>query len=272
MKSASFGFQVGSFRMLVIKDGTGGPRPLSDLVEDIPVDLVGREIFMEGGLMVVDAPGKRLLVDAGNGPSRGPRDHAAEAAFAQEGITPESVTTVLLTHGDPDHIGGLLTEDGDLVYRNADYVLSAGLWHALRSDPEDGLYFPGQAESVARLAALLERRIILLEGEQEISAGMRGIPAPGHRTGHTIYRFASEGAVLYHIGDAAFDPLFLKRTELVLPGEFRPQQARTTREEIAQRAVVERALIVGSHFAVSNVGRLESEGVEGRYRWVPQAS
>ncbi len=272
MTSASYRFRLGRFRILIVKDGTGSPRPLSDLVEDIPADLAGREIFMEGGLMVVDASGRRILVDAGNGPDRGPRRHAAEATFAEEGITPQSIEAVLLTHGDPDHIGGLLTKDGALVYPNAQYVLGTDLWRALKSDPDDGLYFASQAESIGKLASLLEGRSTLLEAEQEIWAGIRGIPAPGHRVGHTIYRFSSQDAVMFHIGDAAFDPLFLERTELVISKDFKPEQARATRERIARRAVAEGALIVGSHFEVTNVGRLEWKADAGRYRWVPKAT
>jgi len=272
VKSACHRFRLGRFRILIAKDGTGDPRPLSDLVEEVPPDLFGREIFMEGGLMVVDAPEGRLLVDAGNGPSRGPREHAAEAAFAREDITADSITTVLLTHGDPDHIGGLLTGDGDLVYPNADYVLSTGLWQALRSDPRDGLYFPGQAESIAQLAPLIQDRCTLFDTENEIWPGIRGIPAPGHRAGHAIYRFSSQGALVYHIGDAAFDPLFLERPELMIPSEHRPEEARATRRWIARRAASENALVVGSHFAVANVGRLQSTSTENRYRWIPQTA
>lgn len=270
MTSASYRFQLGEFELLIVKDGTGGLRPLADLVDDIPSDLTAHEIFMEGGLMVVDTPRRRFLIDAGNGPNRGSRTHAAEIAFEIEGITPQSIDTILLTHGDPDHISGLLTKGGELVYPNAHYVLNIDLWRALNSDPDAELYFAGQMDFVHRLADLIQGRSTLLEAEREIWPGIRAIPALGHRAGHTIYRFDSEDTVLFHIGDAAFDPVFLERPELVIPAEYKPEQARATRRTIARRMLTENALIVGSHFKVANVGRLERTDDAGRYQWVPQ--
>ena len=100
MTSASYRFQLGDFELLIAKDGTGGTRPLSDLVDDLPEDLAHHEIFMESGLMVIDTPDVRFLLDGGNGSHRRPRTHAAELAFDEEGITPQSIDTILLTHGD----------------------------------------------------------------------------------------------------------------------------------------------------------------------------
>ncbi len=270
MSSASYRFRLGSFEFLIAKDGSGGPRPLSDLVDEIPSDLVGRDVFMEGGVMVVDTPERRFLVDGGNGPQRGPRKHTAEAAFKKEDITLASVDIVLLTHGDPDHVAGLLTRGGDLTYPDAHYVLNIDLWRALNSDPCAGLYFADQTEMVSRLAKLIEGRCTLLELEREIWPGVRAIPAPGHRIGHSVFRFDSGEGVLFHIGDAAFDPLFLERPELVLSREYRPVQACTTREKIARRALAEDAWIVGSHFDVTNVGKLANGGKDARFRWIQQ--
>lgn len=220
--------------------------------------------------MVVDTADHRLLIDAGNGPNRGPRTHTAEDALEEEGITPESVDLVLLTHGDPDHIAGLLTKACALVYPSAQYVLHTDLWRALNSDPDAGLYFPSQMEFVGRLANAIQDRCTLIETEREVVPGIRAIPARGHRAGHTIYRLQSQGEVLFHIGDAAFDPLFLERPELVIGTEYRPEQARATREAIARRAMAEDALIVGSHFAVSNVGHLVQTEHPKRFRWAPR--
>lgn len=271
MASASYRFQLGEFELLIVKDGTAGQRPLSDLVDDLPHDLADHGIFMEGGLMVVDTPEMRFLLDAGNGPHRRSRTHMAETAFEEEGITPQSIDTILLTHGDPDHISGLLSKDGELVYPNAHYVLNIDLWRALSGDPDAGLCFAGQTDFVRRLADLIQGRSTLLEAEREIWPGIRAIPALGHRAGHTIYRFDSQGAILFHIGDAAFDPIFLERPELILPTEYKPTQARATRAVVARRLVTENALIVGSHFDVANVGRLERSADGDHYHWIQQS-
>ena len=267
MNSKTHRLRVGKFEVLIIKDGSGGPRPLADLVEEIPADLLARRIFMEGGLMLVDTSDRRILLDAGNGPDRGPRAHTAEAAFEEAGIHRESIDLILLTHGDPDHVAGLLDSRGDPVYPRATIVLSNGLWNALCSDPSAGLYFAGQASHLRKLAAWIEDRSTRIDTEEEVAPGIFGVPAPGHRAGHTAYRFESQGTTLYHIGDAAFDPLFLERTELVIGQEFRPLEARATREALSYRASRENALVVGSHFDATNVGRLRSTGIAGRFAW-----
>ncbi|MCK5828022.1 hypothetical protein KAH43_05800, partial [Candidatus Bipolaricaulota bacterium] len=160
---------------------------------------------------------------------------------------------------------------GELVYPNAYYVLNIDLWRALSSEPDAGLYFAGQSDFVRRLADLIQGRSTLLEAEREIWPGIRAIPALGHRAGHTIYRFDSQGAVLFHIGDTAFDPIFLERPDLLLPTEYKPAQAQLTRAAIARRLLAENALIVGSHFDVANVGRLKRSDHAARYQWIEQS-
>ena len=269
MTSSFHGMRLGAFSLTIIKDGSGGRRPLTDLVAEIPEDLEDRRIFMEGGLMMVDTPGERLLVDAGNGPNRGPRRREAEAAFRDLGITPESIDTILLTHGDPDHISGLLDSHGRLVYPRAHIVLCADLWDAFRSEPEAGLYFAGQSHFLRTLTDRIADRVTCFGTEGEVRPGITAVPAPGHRTGHAVFRFESEDNVLYHIGDAAFDPLFLERTDLVVDMEYRPREARATRERLANRMSGEGAWIVGSHFDVSNVGTLARTDRANRFVWHP---
>jgi glyoxylase-like metal-dependent hydrolase (beta-lactamase superfamily II) len=265
---ASHRLRIGRFDCLVVKDGSAERPPLSQYMDPVPTELAAYEMFMEGGLMLVDGPEGRLLIDAGNGPTRGPRSHAAEEALAAERIAPESIGTVLLTHGDPDHITGLLTASGDPVYPNATYVLHRDLWDAWHAPPSAGLYFPGQAAFVRRLASVVGDRCARFDAEEELFPGVRAVPALGHRAGHTAYLFESEDARLLHVGDAAFDPVFLEFFSVPNVRDTEPERARDARRALVERAIDEGALVVGSHFRLPGVGRLEKIAVD-RARWVP---
>ena len=142
MNPAGQRFRVGRFDCLIVKDGTESRPPVSQYVDEIPDELTGHALYMLGGMMLVDTPDARILIDAGNGPHRGPRSHAAEATFEAEGIEPTSIDTILLTHGDPDHIGGLLAEDREPAFPNASYVLHRDLWDAWHALRGSDLYFP----------------------------------------------------------------------------------------------------------------------------------
>ena len=265
---ATHRLRVGRFHCLIVKDGSADRPRLSEYMDPVPGELAAYEMFMEGGLMLVDAPEGRVLIDAGNGPTRGPRTHTAESALAAERIAPESIDTVLLTHGDPDHILGLLTASGDPVYPNALYVLHRDLWDAWHAPPSAGLYFPGQEAFVRRLASVVGDRCTRFDAEAEVFPGVRAVPALGHRAGHTAYLLESEGTRLLHVGDAAFDPVFLEFFSVPNAHDTEPERARDARRALVERAIDDGALVVGSHFRLPGVGRLERIAVD-RVRWIP---
>ncbi len=266
MSTASHRLRVGRFDCLIVKDGSAERPPLSQYMDPVPGELAAYEMFMEGGLMLVDAPDGRLLIDGGNGPTRGPRSHAAEEALAAERIAPESIGTVLLTHGDPDHITGLLTASGAPVYPNASYVLHRDLWDAWHAPPSAGLYFPEQEALVRRLASVVGDRCTRFDAEEEVFPGVRAVPALGHRAGHTAYLLESEGSRLLHVGDAAFDPVFLEFFSVPNVRDTEPGRGRDARRALVERAIDDDALVVGSHFRLPGVGRLEKIAVD-RARW-----
>ena len=271
MTAASYRLRVGDFPAMIVKDGTPSTLALPEVMGEPPAEIAGDSIGMLGGLLVVDTPHGRILVDAGNGPHRGPRAYAAEATLAAEGIDPSSVDTVLITHGDFDHIGGLIAADRRPVYRNARYVLHRDLWDFWH-DAESRSEYPAEAVALwdrilPPLVSAIAANATIVEAEREIGAGIRAIPALGHRVGHTIYRIESEGESLFHIGDAAVHPIFLEHTDAVnVRHDTEPETARDARRRIAQRASAEDALVIGTHFLLPGIGQLTMIA-EDRYTW-----
>lgn len=272
MNAASRRLRLGAFDCLLVKDGNPGTTPVSKFMTDVPDELADREIVLLAGLMVVDAPdGSRFLVDTGNGFTEGhaTRSFRASSAFTAEGIQPESIATILLTHGDFDHIGGLIDKGGSIAFPNARYVLHRDLWDLWHDSEARVEFSPRLIAILEPLLPILEDRATVIEEEQEVLPGVRAIPALGHRCGHTIYMIESEGWRLLHIGDAAVDPVFLEYPgKLNAYHDSEPERASDARRMIAERAAAEDALVVGSHFGLPGIGRL-AKIVEDRYRWSP---
>ena len=269
MRTSGHRIRVGRANILIVKDGSEGTGPVSRYMTGVSPEIESRTMTMLGGFAVIAHLGTRMLIDTGNGAMASGRTHDPGPVLAAAGIAPETIQTILLTHGDPDHIGGLLDPDGRLAYPNARVVLHEDLWAAWHEPSKAGLFFPSQAGIVAHLVDVLKGICQRIDGEQTVAPGVRAIPCPGHRVGHTAYLLESLGERMLHIGDAAFDPVFLEYDQALCSSDTHPEEARASRQMLIERAVAEEARVIGSHFLAPDVGRIER--TQGKNRWNSEA-
>jgi len=205
--------------------------------------------------------GRRVMVDGGW--------EAPEIvdALAELGVKPGDIELVLITHGDGDHILGLLTEARDLTYPNAKYVMHQELWDHWH-DAEGLTKYPEErCELIAALAQAMEQRLTLFHDECEVSPRIRAIPCLGHREGHCTYEFVTEDAPIHHFGDTLFHPLLAEHPEWLDMKSLDPPKEAVSRRRTLERAATSGALVLACHILFPGVGRVESEGAG--YRWIP---
>ena len=205
---------------------------------------------MPYGCLLARTPGAVVLVDTGLGPHDHPmggRGGGLEAALAAEGVAPEDVGVVVITHGHLDHIGGLC-DDGRPRFGGARHVMARAEWEwwARQDDPMVGEQLP----PIER-AGLLE----LVDAPAEPVPGVRLLPAPGHTPGHLAVELG--GAVLF-LADAAIDVLHIEHPDWPMTFDEDPAQSAATRRELLGRAADEGLLVAASH--VRAAGTVERAG------------
>jgi glyoxylase-like metal-dependent hydrolase (beta-lactamase superfamily II) len=190
-----------------------------------------------------------------------------------EGITPDDITTVVLTHAHPDHIGGVLDTSGKPAFANARYVMSRTEWDFWTSKPD--LRGTGMDEHMKELlvnCALknlppLKPQMELLEAEKEITPGIHAIPAPGHTPGHIALVISSAKEQLLHIADAALHPMHLEHPAWRNVFDLSEDGAVMTRQRLLDRAAADNVNVLAYHFPFPGLGRVTSSG--NAWRWEP---
>ena len=138
-----YNFKLGGFEVATLLDSKGireGLHPLyganasaGDVQALARANNIDPMRVEHGNIPTLVNSGKELvLFDTGNGAL--PREYEALKTrmpegntvkrLAELGIKPEDIDVVVLTHGHPDHIGGLV-EGGKPVFSNARYVFGA---------------------------------------------------------------------------------------------------------------------------------------------------
>ena len=117
----------------MISDGYGPiPVPIfagnaseAELASVLEANFMQPVIQVTSNPLMVDTGRQRILVDTGFGEKLGPSFGcfpALEENMQRAGITPESIDLVVMSHGHPDHIGGLVAKSGALAFSKAQFV------------------------------------------------------------------------------------------------------------------------------------------------------
>jgi glyoxylase-like metal-dependent hydrolase (beta-lactamase superfamily II) len=171
------------------------------------------------------------------------------------GISPEEITHVVITHAHHDHYVGITHQcNGHAVpsFPRARYWLGKPDWD--HPDMQEALHDPTSVESqtlgVIEQAGLLE----LVEGHHDLTSSVRILAAPGESPGHQIVRVASQGQVLYGLGDLYHHPLEVEHPSWMAEWDDVPATI-ASRLALSEAALAEHALLIAAH--IPGFGRLE---------------
>jgi len=282
-------FKVGTFECMAVSDGTHTytpptfPPPATFLFANAPRERL-EQALREHNLqpeqwvewispyicVVINTGEHRVLVDTG-ADGLGPNTGKLLQNLQLEGIAPEDIDTVILTHGHPDHIGGNTDAEGKPAFHNARYVMWQGEWDFWTSEQAELKLDEHVREVLLKFARKnlppIQGQLDLVDHETEIVPGIQAIAAPGHTPGHMALAISSGDEQLLCISDVVLHPIHLEQPEWYAAVDFAPEQVMATRRRLLNRAAAEKALVLAFHFPFPGLGHVVQKG-EG-WQWQP---
>jgi glyoxylase-like metal-dependent hydrolase (beta-lactamase superfamily II) len=272
-------FKLGSFELTNILDGYNLGSPHPTFGNNQPAETV-QAYARANGLSpdrmenpyvntLVNTGRELVLFDAGNGRARMPTAGKLPDLLATAGYKPEQIDVVVITHGHPDHIGGLMEGAGGTpTYPNARYVFGEVEFDYWRKG--DGVPEARKAnrEQFMKVAVPFGEKATFLKGEGEVVPGIRSIPAFGHSPGMMAFHIESDGQRLLNWADVANHYVFaVQQPDWHVGFDHDKEAGAATRRRVFDMVSADKVPIVGYHMPFPSLGWVEKSGTS--YRWVP---
>jgi glyoxylase-like metal-dependent hydrolase (beta-lactamase superfamily II) len=176
----------------------------------IPVD-ANNCIAQATNCVLVQTERQKILIDTGYGPKLQDKERAILGAdpgnpivtsLAAQGVTPEEINVVILSHLHFDHAGGGVALDGDRLvttFPNAEYVVQRLEWEvATAGYAELRAAYP--QENIVPLEVSGQLRLV--DGDVDIVPGIHARITGGHTDGQMALFIYSGGQTAVYLADA----------------------------------------------------------------------
>jgi glyoxylase-like metal-dependent hydrolase (beta-lactamase superfamily II) len=277
---AAYRFKVGEFECTVVSDGplrlgTFSAELFKGLAQEqidefVAADFLDKNNFViDQNALVVNTGGKLVLIDTGMGFRKiyGPRTGHLLANLRAAGIDPKSIDVVALSRAHPDHVWGLVGEDGKPNFPNAQiHITEADLeyWtdEAKLSDPALGHYIGPLRDALRPL----RDRTVFLKGGHEFAPSMQALSTPGHTVGHTSFVISSQASSIVYIADLGHQPVLqMENPRVEFARDTDPKQGVSSRLRMFDKVSSEKNPIIAYHFPWPGIGHVAKSGDHYRY-------
>jgi glyoxylase-like metal-dependent hydrolase (beta-lactamase superfamily II) len=218
-----------------------------------------------------------VLFDTGNGvlpreyeqlSKRLPPGQTADR-LAAAGYKPQDIDVVVITHGHPDHIGGLV-EGGKPVFPNARYVFGTAefdFWKRGENVREARKF---NRELFVKICVPLADRSTFVRPGDEVVSGITAIDAAGHSPGLLAFHIESDGKRFMITADTFTQYVMaVQRPEWHFEMDDDKENAVATRRRFLDMLASDRLFVASFHMPFPGIGYFEKG--QGGYRWAPHS-
>jgi glyoxylase-like metal-dependent hydrolase (beta-lactamase superfamily II) len=183
-----------------------------------------------------------ILIDSGGG-GWAPTVGRLEQTMAEAMIDPASITILALTHTHQDHVHGLLTPDGRVLFPNLKAIVIS----------------EAAVESFFAETRLAQFRPLLkpVRDGDPVAGRLRAVALPGHAPGHTGFAFDADEDRFLFFGDVVHVPALQFGNPAFSWGYDDDQPAaRATRLKVFHDVAAAGTWIAGAHLGWPGIGRV----------------
>jgi glyoxylase-like metal-dependent hydrolase (beta-lactamase superfamily II) len=272
--------KAGDYEVTVLSDGgltldaalfAGDEKGAEKLLTDAHLPKIG--IPTPVNVWLINTGKKLVLVDTGGGKNFAPTLGRLPQNLAAAGVNADAVDDVVITHPHPDHIPGLLTADGKMLFKNAVLHINGddhGFWTSdeIRGKaPEEFRGFFDMAKAAMKPYADAGKLQTYKDGAQ-FAPGVVSVYTPGHTVGHSMVRVSSGDGDLLIWGDIVHC-VALQFADPARSVAFDTDAALAlaNRRKVLDMVATDRVLFGGAHLPFPGLGRATKTGTG--YTYVP---
>jgi glyoxylase-like metal-dependent hydrolase (beta-lactamase superfamily II) len=281
MKNRIYQFNIGEYQGVVLYDFAYA-HTAEDLIVSPNIDELEKisseynftlpEISVGYNNLLLRNDERTILIDAGIQKPLG----ELCLGLAELDISPEDIDTIVITHTDRDHIGGITDEDGKISFPNARYIMLKEAWEHWSSEEKRNQltklnnWTADKTQFAWEIFSKIKGTMQFVRSGEEFGPGMKLKSAPGHRYDHSIFEYTSFSEQFVHLADAVAHPLFMANSGWYSTYDANPIQAVETKKILLNICAANNALVFASHFPFPGLGYVKQE--QENWKWKPVKS